>query len=408
MLLADVYEAFILDLDGVLFRGDEPIAAATPTIDALRGMGKRLVFLTNNSARTPEQIATKLGRLGIDASADEVVTSAQATGEFLAGQRESGQPLTAYVIGQDGIRSALVESGLELVDGDADRSDFVVVGWDGDVTYEMLRRATVLVRGGARLVATNADASYPAPGGELWPGAGAILAAVETASDARAVVVGKPHPPLFRSALSRAGTRKALMVGDRIETDIAGAVTAGLDAALVLSGAGRARDLLDQRALPVAILRDVGGLLSAEARHLPRPASSEELDSVRALTEAPEDAPPWGPDGVWVIGDEHVDATATVVGRDGHAYLRAVATRTELRGGGLGTLAIAAALGSARESGVGQAWLLTEAAEPFFRKLGFERVDRAEMPSWIEAGPADGCPATAVAMRRELAQTDQG
>ncbi len=408
MLLADAYDAFILDLDGVLFRGDEPIVAATPTIDALRAAGKRLVFLTNNSARTPEQIATKLGRLGIDAAEDEVVTSAQATGELLAGRPQGGEVLTAYVIGQDGIRSALTEAGLELVDGAADRSDFVVVGWDGDVTYEALRRATVLVRGGAQLVATNADASYPAPGGELWPGAGAILAAVETASGVRALVVGKPHPPLFQSALARAGTRTALMVGDRIETDIAGAVAAGLDAAFVLSGAGRARDLLDHPALPTVVLGDVGGLLSAEARTPPRPATSREMDGVRALTEVPADAPVWGPDGVWVIGDGSVDATATIVVRDRDAYVRAVATRADLRGGGLGTLAVAAGVGFARESGARHVWLLTETAERFFRSLGFEPIDRTEMPSWIEAGPADGCPATAVAMRRELPQTPQG
>lgn len=401
MRLADAYEAFILDLDGVLFRGDEPIAAAAPTIDALRSMDKRLVFLTNNSARTPEQVAAKLQRLGIDASAGEVLTSAQATAELLMREARGS---TAYVIGQDGVRSALTAAGIELVDGDAPRSDFVVVGWDGDVTYEALRRATVLVRGGARLLATNADASYPAPGGELWPGAGAILAAVETASGATATVVGKPHGPLFEAAVARAGTRHALMVGDRVETDIAGAVAAGLDAALVLSGVSEARDLLDARALPVAVLPDVGGLLIREARPRPRPATAEEMGAVRALTDAPDGAPSWGPHGVWVLGEESPDATATIETHDRDAYLRAVATRSELRGQGLGTLVVAAAVLEAAEAGAARVWLLTETTEPFFRDLGFDRVDRALLPSWIEAGPADGCPATAVAMRRELAQ----
>jgi glycerol-1-phosphatase len=403
VLLADTYEAFILDLDGVLFRGDEPIAAAAPTVDALRAAGKRLVFLTNNSARTPEQVATKLARLGIDASPDEVVTSAEATAELLAGESEK-DARTAYVIGQDGVRTALASAGFELVDGDVDRSDFVIVGWDGDVTYEALRRATVLVRGGARLVATNADASYPAPGGEQWPGAGAILAAVETASGTRATVVGKPHRPLFDTAVARVGSPNALMVGDRLETDVAGAVAAGLDAALVLSGVSRAADLLDQPALPVAVLPDIGGLLGQEARPAPRVASAQELAAVRSLTEAPEAAPVWGPEGVWVIGDTTVDATATIVSKGEDAYVRAVATATRLRGNGLGTLAVAAAVGSARQAGATRVWLLTETAEPFFRELGFEVVDRDAVPDWIEAGPADGCPAAAVAMRRDLAQ----
>jgi phosphoglycolate/pyridoxal phosphate phosphatase family enzyme len=403
VLLADAYDAFILDLDGVLFRGDEPIAAATPTVDALRAAGKRLVFLTNNSARTPDQIASKLGRLGIDAAVDEVVTSAQATADLLAAESGDGTP-SAYVIGQDGVRSALADAGFHLVDGDVDRSDFVVVGWDGDVTYDALRRATVLVRGGARLVATNADASYPAPGGEQWPGAGAILAAVETASGVSATVVGKPHRPLFEAALARAGTRNALMVGDRLETDVAGAAAAGLDAALVLSGVSRARDLLDGSALPVAVLPDIGGLLTREARAVGRPATAEEMDAVESLTETPDGAPSWGPEGVWVIADSSLDATATVEVRGGDAYLRAVATRRELRGSGLGTLAVAAAVGWARERGAARVWLLTETAEPFFGGLGFELVERDMLPGWIEAGPADGCPATAVAMRRELAQ----
>ena len=402
MLLAEAYEAFILDLDGVLYRGDEPVAAAAPTIDALRSADKRLVYLTNNSARTPEQVATKLRHLGIDATAEEVLTSAQATAELLA--RDDGDRSTAYVIGQEGVRTALTAAGLELVDGNATRSDFVVVGWDGEVTYEALRRATVLVRGGARLVATNADASYPAPGGELWPGAGAILAAVETASGAKATVVGKPHAPLFEAAIRRAKSRDALMVGDRIETDVAGAAAAGLDAALVLSGVSELRDVLDQDALPVAILPDIGGLLDRDVLPSPRPASAKDMDGVRALTEAPDDAPPWGPAGVWVIDGNPVDATATMELEGQDAYLRAVATREELRSRGLGTLVVAAATRAVRDAGARRVWLLTEGAQPFFRCLGFEAVDREGLPGWIEAGPADGCPATAVAMRRELAQ----
>ena len=404
MLLADAYQAFILDLDGVLFRGDQAIPAAAPTIDALRSAGKQVAFLTNNSARTPEQVAAKLGSLGIRASEEEVVTSAQATADLL---KREGPGSTVYVIGQDGVRTALAAAGLELIDGDASRSDFVVVGWDGDVTYEALRRATVLVRGGARLVATNADASYPAPGGELWPGAGAILAAVETASGRRATVVGKPNPPLFETAVARLGTREALMVGDRLETDIAGAAAAGLDAALVLSGVSEAADLLDHGVLPLAVLPDVGGLVVQEAQRRPRAARTEEMDVVRVLTEAPSDASPWGPDGVWVIGDDSPVATATIEVRQEDAYLRAVATRPELRGRGLGTLVVAAAVHGARDTGAKRVWLLTESAEPFFRNLGFGKADRHAMPGWIEAGPADGCPATAVAMRRELAQEPQ-
>jgi HAD superfamily hydrolase (TIGR01457 family) len=401
--LADAYEAFLLDLDGVLFRGDEPIATAAPTVDALRSAGKRLVFLTNNSARTPGQVADKLKGFGIAAEPDEVITSAQATAEMIA--RRAGGSATAYVIGKEGVRSALETAGLEILDGrSVEQTDFVVVGWDSDVTYDALRTAAVLVRAGATLVATNADASYPAPGGELWPGAGAILAAVETASGTRAEVVGKPHRPLFETAVERVGTRNALVIGDRIETDIAGAVGAGLDATLVLSGASEAWELLDHDALPVAILPDVEGVLADGPVSRVRPAQGEEMEEVRVLTEAPGEAPLWGPEGVWVVTDGEIYATATAEARGEHVYLRAVATRESLRGKGLGTLAVAAAVRSSRARGARVAWLLTETAEGFFKGLGFDTVDRASIPDWVEQGPAEGCPQTAVAMRRELPQ----
>ncbi|MGH2711141.1 MAG: HAD-IIA family hydrolase [Actinomycetota bacterium] len=403
MSLADAYEAFLLDLDGVLYRGDQPIDPAAATVEALRSAGKQIVFLTNNSASTAAQVAAKLNGMGISANESEVLSSARATGDMLASEGKA-RARTAFVIGRDGVRSALADAGIDLVNGDVGHAELVVVGWDPDVTYEALRRATVLVRAGARLIATNADASYPAPGGELWPGAGAILAAVETASGESATVVGKPHAPMFEAAVAAVGTRNVLVVGDRVETDIVGAANAGLDAAMVRSGAGTPAQLLDQDALPVAILSDIGGLLSSPPVARPRPAKAEDMQDVRALTEAPADAPDWGPSGVHVVEDDGIEATATAHVLDRDAYLRAVATSEGLRGGGLGTLIVVTALRDARRQGAQQAWLLTETAEPFFAKLGFERAERGSMPGWIGAGPGEGCPQTAVAMRRALAQ----
>ncbi|MGH2697469.1 MAG: HAD-IIA family hydrolase, partial [Actinomycetota bacterium] len=400
MRLADRYRAVLLDLDGVLYRGDGAVPGAAEVVAELRAAGKRIVFLTNNSARTPEQVAAKLRGLGIEAAPDEVVTSARPTARLVAAD---GRTPTAYVIGRDGVRAALAEAGVEVLDGSPERADFVVVGWDGDVGYDELRVASVLARRGARLVATNDDASYPAPGGELWPGAGALLAAVETASGRTATVVGKPHRPLFDEALAQAGTTEALMVGDRVETDIAGAVAAGIDAVLVLSGASGRGDLLDRDQLPVAVGNDVRVLLANLGPAVPRPARADEIEAIRRLTEAPPDVPSWGPDGVWVIEDGGIVATATAEVRGTEAYLRGVATRKDVRGRELGTLVVAAAVGDARRRGGSRCFLLTETAEPFFGRMGFRRVAREAVPAWaLERSPE--CPVGSAAMARELDQ----
>ena len=400
--LADRYDAFLLDLDGVVYRGDRPVPAAPPAVRGLREAGKRIVFLTNNSARTPEQVAEKLQGLGIEAQPEEVVTSAHATAEWIARLAPDTEP-TAFVIGQDGIRSALGEAGVKVLDGDPDEATFVVVGWDGDANYDSLRTASVLVGRGARLVATNADASYPAPGGEMWPGAGAILAAVEAASQTTATVIGKPHRPLFETALERVGSGHALMVGDRIETDVVGAVRAGLDAVLVLSGASGPAELLDHDELPVGVLADLGEVLAERPVVAARAAEAGDMEVVRNLTDAPDRVSAWGPEGVWVIEDGDLLATGTAEVRGEDAYLRGVATRQDRRGGRLGTLAVAAAVGHARRRGARRCFLLTESAEPFFSKLGFERIRRDDVPSWALARSPE-CPTSAAAMRRDLVQ----
>jgi len=239
MRLADRYDVVLLDLDGVLFRGDETVPGGPEALDALRSDGCRLAFVTNNSARTPEQVAEKLRGHGYEARPDEVVTSALATADLL----RADQVTEAFVVGEDGIRCALAEAGITVLDGEPHDAECVVVGWDRDVTYVKLKTASLLVQRGARLVATNADRSYPAPDG-FWPGAGALLAVVTTTTGVEPEIVGKPHPPLYLAALHRLGGSHPLVVGDRLETDIAGARMLGWDSLLVLSGA-TTRELAD-------------------------------------------------------------------------------------------------------------------------------------------------------------------
>ena len=255
-MLAELYDCVLFDLDGVLYRGEAAVPSAPPTLAELRRRSVRPVFLTNNSSRTPLQVAEKLRGIGIEAETGEVVTSALATAELLA-ERGGGR---AFVIGQDGVREALSDAGIAVVDGDPEEADLVVVGYDGGATYGSLKRASLLVQRGARLVATNADGSYPAADG-LWPGAGALLAVITTTTGAEPEIVGKPFAPLFEAGRRRGGGGRPLVVGDRLDTDIEGAARLGWDSMLVLTGVSGREDVERLGIVPTVIAEDVSALL---------------------------------------------------------------------------------------------------------------------------------------------------
>jgi HAD superfamily hydrolase (TIGR01457 family) len=272
------YDALLFDLDGVLYRGDVPVTGAAEALGRVREQGATIRFLTNNSARTPDEVAGRLDHMGITASPAEVITSANATAALL--QRE-GATGTAFVIGERGIRDALGGIGIHVVDGTPDRADLVVVGWDRDLTYDRLRTAVLLIQRGARLIATNADATYPAPDG-LWPGGGAILAAVTTATGATPTVVGKPSRPMFEAAAEDTGAQHPLVVGDRLDTDVAGAAAMGWDSLLVLTGASHLEDLPAAPALPTYVAKGLASLLVTGAPARVEVAGSEDLRTLDA------------------------------------------------------------------------------------------------------------------------------
>ncbi len=215
-----------LDLDGVLWRGDMPIDGAAEAVARLRATGARVVFLTNNAGATVAEHLAKLARMGVPAGRDDLLTSAQAAATLLA------PGATALPCAGEGVREALAEAGIRVVEERP--ADAVVVGWHRNFDYDGLTRAADAVRAGARLIGTNEDATYPTPDG-LLPGAGALLAAVATASGVAPEVAGKPHAPMLRLVAERVG-RVDTVVGDRPSTD--GALARALDArfALVLTG----------------------------------------------------------------------------------------------------------------------------------------------------------------------------
>jgi HAD superfamily hydrolase (TIGR01457 family) len=254
-LLAEPYDAILLDLDGVLYRWPEPIPGAPAAVATLRKAGKRIAFVTNNSSRTPEQVAERLAAVGIEATPGEVVTSALATAALL----ESRDVRSAFVVGDEGLTKALADVGIRALRA-SERPEVVVVGFDREADYEKLKDASVLVGRGVPLVATNADGSFPAPGGESWPGAGALLAVIETTTGRRGEVVGKPESPLLLRALDAAGGGRPLVVGDRLDTDIAGASRLGWDSALVFTGSTGREDLAASPWAPTIVVDDLAGL----------------------------------------------------------------------------------------------------------------------------------------------------
>jgi HAD superfamily hydrolase (TIGR01450 family) len=265
------YDQLIVDLDGCVWVGDEPVDGSVEAIELLRASGKRLAFATNNSRRTGEDYVRKLWAMGIQASLADVVTVGGATQHLLA---ETRRGLTAFVIGTEAMLRHVADAGLKVLNGTdlASRAELVVVAGTEEATYDDLRVAALALRRGADFLATSRDPTYPMPDG-LWPGTGALLAAVEAASGREAAIVGKPEPQLFLTALERLGDGRTLVVGDRLESDVEAARRARLDAALVLTGdatAEHAAALGEPR--PVAVADSLLALVTGRPRAPARPA----------------------------------------------------------------------------------------------------------------------------------------
>jgi glycerol-1-phosphatase len=220
------YDHILLDLDGCVWVGDDVTPRAVEAVDALRAAGKGVAFVTNDGRHSVEDFVRKLWALGLRASVEEVVTVGAALQHQLASTPAWNR---AFVIGSDAIHRHVADAGVrETMDG----PDVVVIAGHDRFDYDELRVAVQAILGGAQAVCTSRDATFPMPGGP-WPGTGPIVAAIEAATGAQAATIGKPAPEIFRTALDRLGAGRALVVGDRADTDLAGARAAGLDAALV-------------------------------------------------------------------------------------------------------------------------------------------------------------------------------
>ena len=256
------YDHVLLDLDGCVWVQDTATPHAREALAELRGAGRTIAFVTNDSRMAPEEYVRKLWSMGLQASLEEIVTVGTAI-QYVLAERRSGTP--TFVIGAPSIFRHVADAGMRIVNGTdrAAHAEIVVVAAHDAFSYAELRTATQAVLAGADIIAAGRDRTFPAADG-VWPGTGPIVAALENATERTALSVGKPDPMLFRVALDRLGAGRALMVGDRLDADLAGAAAAGLDGAIGLTGVTSRREAeAASDPAPVAIAESLHALVTA-------------------------------------------------------------------------------------------------------------------------------------------------
>lgn len=259
--LAELYDAALYDLDGVLYLGSEPIPHAAESVAVARATGLRPAFVTNNASRRPVVVAEHLTHLGIAATAEDVVTSAQAAVRVLRERLPAGAQV--LVVGAPGLVEEITAGGFPVVYEAGGDVAAVVQGYDRETGWLQLAEAAVALRGGALWVATNADTTLPSPRGPL-PGNGALVAALRVTTGLEPIVAGKPEPALHLESVARVGAGKPLVVGDRLDTDVLGAIRGGADSLLVLTGVVDAAAAVRAPAgmRPTYVAWDLRGLLA--------------------------------------------------------------------------------------------------------------------------------------------------
>jgi glycerol 3-phosphatase-2 len=260
MPLADRFDGLLVDLDGVVWIGPDPVPGSAETLRALLDAGKRIVFVTNNPGKPPAAYAERLRELGVDVAPEQIVTAGMVAAR-LAGEAAGGGG-SAFVIGATALKEMVAATGARVLEGEEGReADVVVVSGHRGFDYAELLTSKRALDRGAALVATSHDPTMPFPGGEV-PGTGAVLAAVETASGRRAEIAGKPERHLFEMAIEAAGGGRLAMVGDRVSSDVAGGRAAGLETMLVLSGTTSREEAASADPAPDHVLESLSGLLA--------------------------------------------------------------------------------------------------------------------------------------------------
>ena len=325
------HDALLVDLDGTVYTGSEPVDGAVEALEAARARGVTISYVTNNASRSPATVLEQLSGLGLTLTEDDVVTSAQAAAALLEGHCEPGDAV--LVLGTEALADEVRAVGLRPVRAASDEPVAVVQGLSKEIGWAELAEAAIALAAGARWVACNVDPTLPSERGFL-PGNGALVAALRTASDREPEVAGKPASPLLAQAVRRASSRQPLVIGDRLDTDIAGAHAIGVESLLVLTGVSTAAQALDAAAgeRPTFLAADLSVL-----------GDGLETTRVRA-------------DGSWTVdvsADRDGDAVVVDLSGDGDALagLRSLCAAVWARGDGASMVTVRPA-GDAADAGV--------------------------------------------------------
>jgi 4-nitrophenyl phosphatase len=259
--MAGKFKGLILDMDGVLYRGEQALPGAVKLFPTLRAKGISYILLTNNATMTAQDFTRKLARMGITVPPESILTSAAATADYLQKHYPEGGGVN--ILGEAGLVSYIKSMPNFRLEGW--QPDFVVAGLDYHFNYDSLQRACSSIRHGAHFIATNADATIPIEGGELWPGAGSIVAAISTCAGVEPVLIGKPNTYMAEMALEKLelDRTEVLCVGDRLETDILFGARAKMPTALVLTGVSSREDIAKAEAKPTYVFDNLPSLMAA-------------------------------------------------------------------------------------------------------------------------------------------------
>ncbi|MFN2557072.1 MAG: HAD-IIA family hydrolase [Nitriliruptorales bacterium] len=383
--LLDRYDGIIVDLDGTVFRLEDPIE---PAIEFLRRTEIPTVYVTNNSTRKPAAWAEMLAEAGVEAAEECVLTSALAAVAMLA---DEDSPPRVYPIGEEGLTDALAAQGIETTDSHED-AEAVVVGWDRQLTWDKLRTAVLAIHHGARFIGTNTDPVYPTDEGP-WPGNGAAIAFIRAVTNVSAEVAGKPETPMFELAAERLGEGRLLVVGDQIHSDIQAAERLGWHSVLALTGVSGWEALVGSKAKPTWVVADLGKLDGPYPTRV-REGEEEDLTRLRELMETEGrdgDAAMESAAGTLVAEDPDGEAVAAIAWEelDEGTVVRWIVHDDEREDAA--AHALAAALDARGEAGVSCVYGLGEADAELFERLGFERLSADDAPEGVrESAEADG------------------